>query len=209
MEKDLLRVLQACVVAVILLGTAILVFGLFPSMKSEAGAAWVQAVGSIAAVGGVAWTVKTQERFRRDEAQVRATVVAAAQTLQIISVSAEVRSIQLRFQTIQAHDCPPDHFSELLSKLEAIPTWSADELSYLAALPNQIAFKLAGGIDRLNATILILRKLVGHPDIVESAEFRKEKAQFFSFSLNESALLFNIASTRMQLLTHGPTGPYG
>nr|WP_151201362.1 hypothetical protein [Herbaspirillum sp. B39] len=50
MEKDLLRVIQACVGAVVLLATVLLIFGLFPSMKSEVGAAWVQAIGSIVAI---------------------------------------------------------------------------------------------------------------------------------------------------------------
>ncbi|MBG7619318.1 hypothetical protein I5R65_07570 [Herbaspirillum sp. AP02] len=68
MEKDFLRVLQACVVAVILLGTALLIFGLFPRMKSEVGAAWIQAVGSIAAIIG-AWfgtrhQIRSAERTR-------------------------------------------------------------------------------------------------------------------------------------------------
>lgn len=50
MEKDLLRVLQACVGVVVLLATALLIFGLFPCMKSEVGAAWVQAIGAIVAI---------------------------------------------------------------------------------------------------------------------------------------------------------------
>lgn len=62
MEKDLLRLLQACVGAVVLLGTAVLFFSLFPAMNSDVGAAWVQAVGSIAAILGSAWIARHQTR---------------------------------------------------------------------------------------------------------------------------------------------------
>jgi hypothetical protein len=65
MEKDLLRLLQACVGIVVLLAVALLVFGLFPSMKSESSAAWVQAVGSIAAIWGTAWIARVQARETR------------------------------------------------------------------------------------------------------------------------------------------------
>jgi hypothetical protein len=177
-------------------------------LTSQDWAAWVQALGSIAALVGVGWTVKTQERYRKDEATAKAIVVAASQTLHLATVSGDIRAIQVRFDEAKQFDCPPELFSELLARLEDIPTWNADELSYLAALPNKISFKVAGGIDRLNSVIFALQKTAVHPDLTASADFRKYQASFFSFVLNESALLFNAASTRMQLLTLGPTGPY-
>lgn len=62
MERDLLRLLCACGVIVVLLATALLVFGLFPEMKSEVWAAWVQAFGSIAAIIGAFLLARSQQR---------------------------------------------------------------------------------------------------------------------------------------------------
>lgn len=75
MEKDLLRVLQACVGVVVLLATVLLIFGLFPCMKSEVGAAWVQAIGSIVAIlSGIAvvrYQLQEAARVLRDEEVMR------------------------------------------------------------------------------------------------------------------------------------------
>lgn len=75
MEKDLLRLLQACVGIVVLLGTAILVFTLFPTMNSEVAAAWVQAIGAIVAILSgitvVRYQLQEETRVRREEEALR------------------------------------------------------------------------------------------------------------------------------------------
>ncbi|MFJ3316152.1 hypothetical protein ACIPLR_12390 [Herbaspirillum huttiense] len=76
MEKDLLRLIQACVGVVVLLATAMLVFTLFPAMNSEVGAAWVQAIGAIVAIlSGIAvvrYQSQEQARVRQEEQVIQA-----------------------------------------------------------------------------------------------------------------------------------------
>lgn len=94
MERDLLRVLQACVGIVVLFATALLIFGLFPSMKSEAGAAWIQAVGSIGAILSAIWVMGAQTRSaeKRDEEEIKHFLLALRDEIYVLSTAFAERS---------------------------------------------------------------------------------------------------------------------
>ncbi|WP_129587768.1 hypothetical protein [Herbaspirillum robiniae] len=183
-------------------------FALHPPLNSQDYAAWIQAIGSLAALGGVIWTVKTQERYRREEASTTATVVAAAMTLHLSTAATVVRTFQERLDIAAQIDCAPQLFEEILAKLQEVPTWNADDLARLVPLPNHIALKAAGAIDRLNVAILVLEKTVQSAQLRADAGYRKDRAKYFSFILNECWQLFDMASSRMQLVTHAQTSPH-
>jgi len=94
MERDLLRLLQACVGIVVLLATTLLVFGLFPSMSSEAGAAWIQAVGSIGAILSAIWVMSAQNRAaeKRDREEIRHFLLALRDEIYVLATAFAERS---------------------------------------------------------------------------------------------------------------------
>lgn len=69
MERDLLRVIQICIGIVVLFATSYIVFSMFPLMNSEVGAAWIQAIGSIASIWVAIAVVRMQakETYRQIE----------------------------------------------------------------------------------------------------------------------------------------------
>lgn len=94
MERDLLRVLQACVGIVVLLATTLLIFGLFPGMKSEAGAAWIQAVGSIGAILSAIWVMGAQNRAaeKRDQEEIKHFLLALRDEIYVLATAFAERS---------------------------------------------------------------------------------------------------------------------
>lgn len=208
MEKDLLRLLQACVGVVVLLGTALLVFGLFPCMKSEVGAAWVQAIGSIAALGAVVWTVTTQEAYRKRDARSKGLAIAAAMTFRVTKAAGDLEQLRTTIGRAEKLDCDPVLFQSVLEALQGLPQWSTEDLTHLAALENFISFKLAGAIDRVHSLTKILKDLVQTSDLHNDPAHRKYMAHVIGFHVWEIQALYALAGKRMNQLTFGLTSPF-
>lgn len=208
MENSLLRTIQICVGVIVLVVTSIVFFWLFPAMKSEVGAAWVQAVGSLAALLGVGWTVNTQESYRRKDAKAKGVAVAAAMTFRVTKASGDVERLREKFRQVEVRDCDPIFFQEALQMLRSIPQWTTEDLTQLAALENLIAIKLAGGMDRMNAVMDYIGLIVQSGQILLDPETRKYQAHVVGAFLWEIHTLYGMAGKRMNNFTCGVTAPF-
>lgn len=205
MEREFLALLRICVGALCVLIVCVLFYALFPHFDSGKGPEWVAAIGSVLALGGVAWSVQTQERYKRDEAFVKATVVAAAMTYHVVSTALDIRNLASEFSDVERVDCPPEFFSEALGRLQRLQKWNPADLAALAPLPGKIASQVAGGIDRLNAAITLLTHIHTMAAVIHFQDQRKSQAKFLAKILGESWQLLDAATKKMQLATHFDT----
>ncbi|MRT27604.1 hypothetical protein [Herbaspirillum sp. CAH-3] len=67
MERELLLVLRVCVGFISVAVSLALLFFIFPSMKSEVGAAWTGALGTVAAFGAAIYLARRGDVQRRQE----------------------------------------------------------------------------------------------------------------------------------------------
>ncbi|MDO9420410.1 MAG: hypothetical protein Q7T66_07100 [Herminiimonas sp.] len=171
-------------------------------------AVWVQAIGSITAIGAAIWISRRDQRRRNAEALVIAKVSAASITFRIASISSDLKKLVATFDSIHKIDGSPNHFFDSLVVLKEQPSWDPSELALLAPLPNGCAYKVAGGLDRLATAIRLIDAAVKNEKIKWSNDFRRERAGIVSFTLNEAALSFERAAEMMQAEIHGHTSPY-
>lgn len=170
--------------------------------------AWVQAVGSVAAIFAAIWISKAQDRKRNDDALTVAAVVASSMVHRIVQTIQTLRDANERFDTMSQVDGSYTDFGNYLSLLEALPEWRTDDVVRLAALPDNSAHKVAAAIDRTLTAQMLLKKAAINKEITSNSEIRRDYAKKISLALDEAATCYEVAANNMNNFVKKFTNPY-
>lgn len=192
------------------LGVTIII-GIFVGLKKDLTisewAAWVQAIGSIAAILGAIWITSQEDRRRRGELRAAARLTASGLTMRLASISASVRQVKDRFNAWGQMDFDPRELSQYIDILENAAACSPSELISLVPLQNNAAYKLAGAFDRLHASVFALKSFRNSRGANDS-EARKQFMSLMGFSLGEACNLFDLAIQVLQNESLSLTSPF-
>jgi len=172
-------------------------FGFWPTSSQDL-AAWVQAVGSIAAIIGAFWIANTQTRQKKNDDLLRAQMVASAISvrLQRFSNGLSGFDVMTGFHDLEAAEPSVDQFLALQKWFDGDhykPT--ENELMSLIALPNNAAHRLARGYEMLD----VIKEIVAPGSRLESlflgnSKKREGILQSLNDYIHESAKLIGLAS---------------
>lgn len=165
MDRFSLRVLQAGVIAVVLLAVLFLGCSLFPSLKplvlswmaSEVGATWTGAVGTVATLVGTIWIASAETRAKKADALAVAMVHAASTRGKIADA---VPLMEIALEMTRQQRPLRATFLRCAAQVDTIELWTAEELIPFSRLPKRCASRLA--LAREN--IILVRRIFGNTD---------------------------------------------
>lgn len=160
--------------------------GLNQGLTKSDWASWVQAVGSIAAIGGALWIFKSDTVIRRTEAQVVASLAAAQYFPRLGHLIEQLEMFQATLSSYEQVDLGPNEISQVSCSLSHMALWSSSELYVLAPLPEQCAMHFSYGLGKLNKASLFIKDFVDHGQIQSCELERKSCATETSMILAEA-----------------------
>jgi hypothetical protein len=146
MEKDLLRVLQACVGAVVLLITAMLLFGLFPRMNSDTGAAWAGALFAGLAFAGTIWIATSQKRAADHAAKLLGTVTLMSMQFRLNNLRRQLEKIAIALDKWQPESNECVNYEDAGKTIKIYAILEVDEVEKVLPLDKDVAIDLAVAI---------------------------------------------------------------
>ncbi|KAB8066248.1 hypothetical protein [Janthinobacterium violaceinigrum] len=186
-----------------------LIFAIFKQgFQSSEAAGWTQALGSFAAIVAAVWLSRMQERKLKNDALVTAQVIGASMVFQLAQVVSNTQKSLEWFDQVGRADGDYREFEKHLVILESQPQWKAEDLAKLTPLPNNCAYKMAAGIDRINTAIGLIKEARANDGIRTDNFLRMQYAGKIASALNEGTLCFEIAAQRIQAAVHKFTSPY-
>lgn len=126
-------------------------FGFWPSTSQDL-AAWVQAVGSVAAIVGAVWVANMQSRHKKEDDLLRAQLGAAGISVRLSRFAAELSNFSMISGFPYAESETPE-----IDELKAIQAWigkphyrpTQQEFAEIVPLPGKAAHRLARGYELL------------------------------------------------------------
>lgn len=126
-------------------------FGFWPSTSQDL-AAWVQAVGSVAAIVGAVWVANMQSRHKKEDDLLRAQLGAASISVRLSRFAAELSKFSIFTGFPYAESETPE-----IDEFKAIQAWigrshyrpTQQEFAEIVPLPNKAAHRLARGYELL------------------------------------------------------------
>ena len=173
--------------------------GLDQGLTKSDWASWVQAVGSIAAIGGALWIFKSDTVIRRTEAQVIASLAAAQYFPRLDHLIEQLESFQATLDLYEQVDLGPPEIFKISQALSRMTLWSSNELYVLAPLAHQCAMQFSYGLGKLNAATLFIRDYVETGQIRDNDLDRRSCASETSMILGEAIQHLGEAALVMQL----------
>ena len=126
-------------------------FNFWPSSSQDL-AAWVQAVGSVAAIVGAVWVANRQSREKKEDDLLRAQWAAAGMAFRLSRFARNLENyvVSIGFQDLESDSPELDEFKYLQSVLDA-PRYrpTPEEFAEIVPLPNRAAHRLARGYEIL------------------------------------------------------------
>lgn len=196
-------------VALLLLAVAAL-WQLFPDLKSEVGAAWVQAVFSVVAIIAAIAIANQQSKIQRAEAerldQIKAQVAAARIVQELTHILSHVRTMvgwceQAESQWPRQVDIEAIMKNFLATTAAFGP--SREDIIDLTPLPNHCAFNLAAGVSHLSLTRALAEKLVASYTVFkpDDDDYRKEVVKTMLRVMKLCANTMQVAHAESQKVT--------
>lgn len=159
--------------------------------------AWVQAIGSVAAILAAIRIARTEERQRRREAIAAAGVTAALVGTKLLNIRAAITAVRLSHREIATHPNGLLSFVGAVNQVLAVPVPSEEQLIRLTASPLTGAEDLADLCSRLERVGALL------PTIDWSADARGDHGPGLSATdglLEELANIETMAVTAQHAL---------
>jgi hypothetical protein len=155
-----------------------LVFALYRKpIESAEVAAWVQAVGSVAAILAAIWISRDQERQRRKDARAAALIMASSARHHVALLLVDVEAAVKWFETASAEDLNLRGFPDHLKNLQSILPLTAEELIRLAPIAGDCALKLSAGFGKLQHGIAYLQAVLDDARLSSNLELRQGGAK--------------------------------
>lgn len=167
----------------------------------ESGAAWVQAIGSLGAIGGAVWIFQADRASKKADAEAIANLAAAKFGLQAFHVAAVLRSVLETVDSAQISDLGIEFLSDIQKTLSALPDWPMADLATLAPLPDKVAFNMGNAIGRLNFA-------KAHLSTIISGTGGLYDGKFVASILEDAEHWFNESAMSMQFVTVKNVGTY-
>lgn len=161
-------------------------------LKAADWAAWVQAIGSIAAIGGAVWISKREQLERRDNAAADAILTGAVYLLPLREIHHRLRIMIGRLDTVPIIEPSPDEWTSMLRDLQHHSRIPANDLLKFSALGNKCALSLARADADLSSCEKLLTLIIAGQTATSSYESRT----------NQIALLSKIADRALDNVEH-------
>lgn len=153
-------------------------------LESPEVAAWVQAVGSIAAIAGAVWIYQSQERQRRKKEMASAKITAANIIHRIVLIQSELQAYIAWVTEVSLIDGNPLGFKFHSERLNGLPVCSQDELIRLAPLDQDCGLRLSSALDFIGSAKVICGVAAIDPRINSDSEVRKNYGATMAKQLN-------------------------
>lgn len=155
-------------------------------IESPEVAAWVQAIGSIAAIGGAVWIYQSQERQRRKQELASAKITAASIIHRIVLIQSELNAYITWLSEVALIDGNPAGFKFHSERLHALPVCSQDELIRLAPLDRDCGLRLSAAFDLIGSAKVMSGVAVIDPRTNNESEVRKVYAATMKKQLEQA-----------------------
>lgn len=177
------------------------------SLGAAEWAAWVGAVGTVAAFAGTIWIATREAAERRRKELTQATIVAAGMVFGLTMTQKKLGDLVQRLRYAESHGAGASDFAFFKMKFEEQTTWDSSQILLLAPLPNACAFKVAGGLDRIRTCIDMIKRYessIPHSNRKDGGT----KAGQIAGVAEEAINLFGLAANECQKAAHRLTSPY-
>lgn len=134
---------------------------LWPADVQKA-AEWTGAIGTVGTLIGTIWLATAQTRRRDRDELLRAKLAGVGQMFRLAHAIRDITEVRNTLQTLAICDLGGSHLMNCISKLSAIPLWTADELVPMIPLPGSTAARLAATGDQMNAVIRKVNEAAMH-----------------------------------------------
>ena len=182
MREQIFEVVGGVVIGlVILLGTLAGFQMLSTSpLWSESGAAWVQAVGSIAAIVGAVWISKREQFERRDDAMTKAVLTAAVYLVPLRHLVRVLQNTIGRLDTAPIVEPGAMEWIAMLNDVQSRTRIPADDLMKFSALGKGCALNLAHANADLNSCETLIGLIISGVDAGAAYESRSRQAELLA-----------------------------
>ena len=148
--------------------------------------AWVQAVGSIAAILVASWIADRDARVRRYEANIVAMVAATEIGQAVETLSHSVEDMSRSLDDLENSRVPFAQVQSIGSQLDVIRAWTVSEIAQLAPLQGRAAMHIALAQSQLAEAKFDILRITKTPDLFSSHEHRSDVRFQLQFRLNEA-----------------------
>ena len=159
---------------------------LIPGISEGDCARWVQAWGSIIAIGFAAWVAGKEDRRRHREASALARLATPRVMLMAASLRGVTKEMSTNFSTIIKIDCDPHYFPLALSQLKQLPFPTDEQIQRIGFL--DFSQELAEGLSAVESAITRL-SFIDINQAKQDSAFRKKNAEFVYSALISADIL--------------------
>ena len=152
-------------IAAIFLILDLILLGIHFELSKSDWAGWVQAVGSMGAIGCALWVFRADKQDRRTQEYSVAQLAAASLLPQISELAGELKSIVLQLERCHRSNLGFEKIKELNDRIPRDQQLTLSELNAIGPLPDNCAFRLAHALAVFNAARIFLQRACQRPHI--------------------------------------------